>query len=315
MGYFEFTVKRFVSAVTTLFIASIAIFSILRLIPGDPAVIILGEAATEASIQAQRERLGLNLPVHHQYINWLTGVLTLQMGSSIASGTDIASYIFARYPRSMALALTSLFVAILIAIPAGIISATNRNNRYDYITLVATQIGISFPQFVLGIFLIMIFSASFGVLPSSGYVSPFDDLSGFIAHLALPAVTLGLINAAVLTRFVRSEMLEQLNEDYVRTAYAYGLNSNFIERKYVLRNALAPALTVVGLQFAKLMGGLVIIEEVFSYPGMGILILDALFARDYPVLQVGLLVVAGTFIVANFIIDLLYGWLNPKIRY
>lgn len=315
MGYFEFTVKRFVSAVTTLLIASIAIFSILRLIPGDPAIIILGEAATEASIQAQRERLGLDLPVHRQYTDWLSGVLTLQMGSSIASGTEISDYVLARYPRSIALAFSSLFVAILVAVPAGVISATNRNGKYDYITLVATQIGISFPQFVLGIFLIMIFSASFGVLPSSGYVSPLEDFIGFVSHLTLPAVTLGLINAAVLTRFVRSEMIEQLNEDYVRTAYAYGLNSNFIERKYVLRNALAPALTVVGLQFAKLMGGLVIIEEVFSYPGMGVLILDALFSRDYPVLQVGLLVIAGTFIVANFIIDLLYGWLNPKIRY
>jgi len=213
------------------------------------------------------------------------------------------------------LAFFSISIAVLIAIPFGVISAINKNSKKDYAALLFSQFGISLPNFVLGIFLIVIFSAQFSVLPSSGYVSPFESPTQFLLHIAMPAVTMGIINGAIITRFVRSEMLEQLNNDYVKTAKAFGHKQKKIIRKYTLKNALIPTVTVIGIQFGGLIGGLVVIEQVFSYPGMGLLILDALFARDYPVLQVGLLVIAATFILVNLLVDLVYGLLDPKVKY
>lgn len=315
MGWTEYTLNRLLSAVFVLFVASIAIFSILRLIPGDPAALILGVNANPVAIQQTRARLGLDLPIWEQYLRWLGGILTLNMGESMNTGGSIAELIRVRYPRSLILALSALLVAVLISLPLGILSSTNRNSVVDYLAVVFSQTGISTPQFVLGILFILVFAGQLNVLPSSGFVSPLESPVQFLEHITLPALTLGIINGAILTRFIRSEMLEELNKEYVRTAKAYGHPEQRITRKYVLKNALIPTLTVVGLQFAKLIGGLVIIEEVFSYPGMGILILDALFVRDYPVLQAGLLIVAATFIIINLIIDVIYGFLNPKIRY
>jgi len=315
MGWAEYSLNRLLSAVFVLFVASIAIFSILRLIPGDPAALILGVNANPTAIQQTRARLGLNLPIWEQYIRWLGGILTLNMGDSMNTGQSIYGVIQTRYPRSLILALGALLIALLIAVPLGILSSTNRNSIVDYAAVVFSQTGISTPQFVLGILFILVFAGQLNLLPSSGFVSPLESPRQFLEHIALPALTLGIINGAILTRFIRSEMLEELNKEYVRTAKAYGHPERRITRKYVLKNALIPTLTVVGLQFAKLIGGLVIIEEVFSYPGMGILILDALFVRDYPVLQAGLLIVAATFIFVNLIIDVIYGFLNPKIRY
>lgn len=315
MGWVEYSLNRLLSAVFVLFVASIAIFSILRLIPGDPAALILGVNANPEAIQQTRVRLGLDLPIWEQYLRWLGGILTLNMGNSMNTGQSIFELVQVSYPRSLILALSALLIAVLISVPLGILSSTNRNSIVDYLAVVFSQTGISTPQFVLGILFILIFAGQLNVLPSSGFVSPLESPVGFLEHIALPALTLGIINGAILTRFIRSEMLEELNKDYVRTAKAYGHTKSRITRKYVLKNALIPTLTVVGLQFAKLIGGLVIIEEVFSYPGMGILILDALFVRDYPVLQAGLLIVAATFIFVNLIIDVIYGFLNPKIRY
>lgn len=315
MGWVEYSANRLLSAVFVLFVASIAIFSILRLIPGDPAALILGANANPEAIQQTRARLNLDLPIWEQYIRWLGGILTLSMGNSMNTGQPIFEIVQERYPRSLILATCSLLVAIAISVPLGIVSSTNRNSIIDYVAVLFSQTGISMPQFVLGIVFILLFAGQLDLLPASGFVSPLKSPVQFLEHITLPALTLGIINGAILTRFIRSEMLEELNKDYVRTAKAYGHPTSRITRRYVLKNALIPTLTVVGLQFAKLIGGLVIIEEVFSYPGMGIMILDALFVRDYPVLQAGLLIIAATFIVVNLIIDIVYGFLNPKIRY
>jgi len=315
MGYFEYVINRIIAAVFVLISASIVIFSILRLTPGDPAALMLGVDATESAIEYQRRRLGLDLPVWEQYLHWVGQILTLNMGTSILTGTSIQDLLFIRYPRSFILAMASMAIATLIAVPLGVIGALNRNTKIDYAALLFSQFGISLPNFVLGIYFIMIFAAWFNVLPSSGYVSPFDSVTGFIAHITLPALTIGIINAAIITRFVRSEMLEQLHNDYVRTARAMGHPEKRVIRKYTLRNALIPTLTVLGLQFGSQVAGLVVVEQVFSFPGMGLLILDGLFARDYPVLQIGLLVIAATYIVVNLLVDLLYGYLDPRIKY
>ena len=315
MGYIEYVVNRIFSAAFVLFAASIVIFSILRMIPGDPARLMLGEDATPEAVAAQRSRLGLDLPVWEQYIDWLSDILLLEMGTSIMTATSIETLLVIRYPRSLFLALAAMGIALTIAIPLGVTAATNRNSRLDYSALFFSQLGISLPNFVLGIFLIYIFAAVLSVLPSTGYVSPFESPYQFLRHILMPAVTMGIINGAIITRFVRSEMLEQLNNDYVKTARAFGHEEKRIIRKYTLKNAMIPTVTVVGIQFAGLVGGLVVIEQVFSYPGMGLLVLDSLFNRDYPVLQIGLLVIAATFIVVNLIVDLIYGYLDPKVKY
>lgn len=315
MGYGEYVANRIITSSFVLFAASIVIFSILRLVPGDPALLMLGVDATPEAIEAQRRRLGLDLPIWEQYIQWITQIIALDLGTTIQTNRPVDDLLFIRYPRSVFLAFFSIGIAILIAIPFGVISAVNKNSKKDYAALLFSQFGISLPNFVLGIFLIVIFSAQFGVLPSSGYVSPFESPTQFLLHIAMPAITMGIINGAIITRFVRSEMLEQLNNDYVKTAKAFGHKQKKIIRKYTLKNALIPTVTVIGIQFGGLIGGLVVIEQVFSYPGMGLLILDALFARDYPVLQVGLLVIAATFIVVNLIVDLIYGLLDPKVKY
>lgn len=315
MGYIEYVINRILAAVFVLFAASIVIFSILRLIPGDPAALMLGVDATDRSIELTRRRLGLHLPIWEQYLVWIRDILTLNMGTSLLTGNEIEQLLVIRYPRSFILAMTSMAIAMLIAVPFGVLGALNRNSRIDYAALLFSQFGISLPNFVLGIYFILIFAAWLSVLPSSGYVSPFESVTGFLSHMILPSVTIGIINAAILTRFVRSEMLEQLNNDYVRTARAMGHPEKRVIRKYTLKNALIPTLTVLGLQFGSQVAGLVVVEQVFSYPGMGLLILDGLFARDYPVLQIGLLVIAATYIAVNLIVDLLYGYLDPRIKY
>lgn len=315
MSYASYILNRVLSSALVLFLASIVIFSILRLIPGDPAVLMLGIDASPQAVAQQRLRLGLDRPIWEQYLLWVEQILTLNMGNTIGTNRPIETLVATRFPRSFFLAVFAIGIALCIAVPMGLLAAINRNSSTDYAALFFTQFGISFPGFVLGIFLIIIFAGVFGVLPSSGYVSPFESFPRFLAHVILPGLTMGIINGAIITRFIRSEMLEQLSSDYVRTARAYGHPEKRIIRKYTLKNALIPTITVVGIQFGGLLGGLVVIEQVFSYPGMGLLILDSLFARDYPLLQIGLLIIAATFILVNLVVDLIYGYLNPKIKY
>lgn len=315
MGYTDFLINRLLSAIFVLVVASIVIFSILRLVPGNPAQIMLGQGASEQAVEAQYRQLGLHLPVYEQYIVWVIDIMTGNMGQSIATGQSIGALVMVRLPRSLFLAFLTIGLALLIAIPFGVTAATNRNSKIDYGALFFSQLGISIPGFVLGVLFIFVFAGIYNVLPSSGYVSPLVDPIDALRHAILPAITLAIINAAIFTRFVRSEMLEQLSGDYVLTARAMGHPESRIIRRFTLRNALIPTITVVGIQFAGLIGGLVVIEQVFSYPGMGLLILDALFARDYPVLQIGLLIVAATFIVVNLLVDIIYGYLDPKVKH
>lgn len=315
MSYPSYVLKRVLSSTFILFAASVAIFSIIRLIPGDPAALALGEAATPAALERVRIQMGLHLPIWEQYLVWITDIMFLDVGESLISGYPIATLLEVRFPRSLQLAFSALIIAVALAIPLGVTAAVNRNTRRDYIALVFSQAGISVPSFLVGIILILVFAGWLNLFPATGYQPLFEDPLGNLHHLILPAFAMGLINAAILTRFVRSEMLDVLNEDYVKTARAFGHPQKRIIRKYVMKNAMIPTITVIGLRFGGIIGGVVVIETVFVYPGIGLMILDSLLARDYTTLQVSLLLVATAFILVNLIVDLLYGWLDPRIKY
>ena len=315
MSWVSYAIKRVFVSLLLLLAASLVIFSIVRLIPGDPALIILGQFAEAGAAETIREELGLNEPFFTQYFIWLEGLLTGNWGESIMTGTPIADLILIRFPRSLQLAFMGIAIGIIIAFPLGIYAAVNRNSNADYGALFFSQFGVSIPNFWLGIMFILIFARYLNVLPASGHVAFTEDPIANLQHAFLPALTIGIINAAIFTRYIRSEMLEELGKDYVRTARAFGHSRKRIIRKYVLKNAAPPTVTIIGIQFGYMVGGIVIIEEVFTYPGLGQLLLNSLFSRDYPVVQLALLTLVATFIFVNLIVDLIYGYLDPKIKY
>jgi peptide/nickel transport system permease protein len=315
VSWISYALKRVAISVGILLGASVVIFSIIRLVPGDPALIVLGQFAEEGAADAMRQRLGLDRPVWEQYFVWIHGVVTGNWGHSVINNQPVRDMIAIRYPRSLQLALLGLLMSVFIAFPLGIVGSINRNKLPDYGALFFSQFGVSIPGFWLGILFILVFARYLNVLPASGYYPLTQDPVRNLQHAFLPALTLGIINAAIITRYLRSEMLEELSKDYTRTARAFGHPESRVTRKYVLKNALMPTITIIGIQFGYMIGGIVIIEQVFSYPGLGQLLLDGLLNRDYPVIQLSLLVLAATFIVANLLVDLVYGLLDPRIKY
>lgn len=314
MSLLRYIGKRLVISTGLLFVASIIVFMIIHLLPGDPAKIILGNMATDKSVASLRRELGLHLPLWKQYVNWVSGILSGNWGESLINDKSVLVLMETRYPRSLQIAVTSMAISLVIAFPLGVLAALNRNSIVDYVAVVFSQLGVSLPSFWLGIILILVFAKWLDVLPPSGYVPLGEGPVTSMLHTVLPAVALGLINAAIFTRYLRSELLEEFNKDYVRTARAFGHPRRRIVWKYVLRNAVIPTLTIMGIQFGYMIGGIVIIEQVFVYPGIGQLILDGLLKRDYPVVQMGLLLLAATFILTNLVVDVLYGVLDPRAR-
>lgn len=315
MGLLDYTIKRFVLSVFLLLGASVVVFSIVRLVPGDPAQILAGSFATQESLEGMRRSLGLHRPAYEQYLIWIGDVVRGDWGRSLINRRPVEGMIYTRYPRSLLLALFGMAIALVIAFPLGIVGGVKRNSLADYGALFFSQLGISLPSFWLGTLLILLFAKYLNLLPPSGYVPLSESVTGYLAHTIMPALSMGVINAAIITRYLRSEILEIMGEDYVRTAKAFGHPTHRIVRKYVLRNALIPTVTIVGIQTGYMIGGIVIIEKVFAYPGVGDLLITGLLNHDYPVIQLTLLVLAGTFIVINFLVDLTYGWLNPRIRH
>ena len=315
MSWVSYAMKRSVISAFILLGASVVIFSIVRLVPGDPVQILAGSFAQQGSMEALRHRLGLDQPFWVQYFDWLGNVLVGDWGRSVISGTHVTEMIANRYPRSLELAILGMLVAIVLSFPIGIIGGVNQNSPADYLALFFSQTGVSLPSFWLGTILILVFGKYLNVLPPSGYVPITESVVGNLTHAILPALSLGIINAAIITRYLRSELLEEVGKDYIRTAKAFGHPRRRIVGKYLLRNALIPTVTVLGIQFGYMIGGIVIIEKVFAYPGLGQLIITSLLNRDYPVIQMSLLVLAATFIVINFFVDLVYGWINPQIKY
>ncbi len=282
------------------------VFLLIHLVPGDPIQQMLGEGAPAADLQAARHAYGLDLPLGQQYLNYWKGVMRGNLGVSFRYNQSVSKLLRQRYPYTLQLTVAALLVAILLSVPAGVHSARRRNDWDDRTISVVSLFGLSFPNFALGPILILLFSIKFGWLPVSG--------SGTFANLVLPAITMGSALAAILTRMVRTSMLEELSHDYIRTARAKGVSETRVVYHHALRNAMIPIVTVLGLQFGALLAGAIVTEKIFSWPGVGRLTVDAISNRDYFVVQGSILAIGLTYVAVNFLTDLVYSVLNPRIR-
>ena len=293
-------------AIPVIWLVVSVVFLLIHLVPGDPILQMLGEGAPAADIAATRHAYGLDVPLGKQYLHYWNGVLHGDLGPSLRFNQNVTSLILHRYPYTLQLTLAALLVAILISIPAGVRSAQRRGKWDDKLLSVVSLFGLSFPNFALGPILILFFAIKLGWLPVSG--------SGTLANLVLPAITMGGALAAILTRMVRTSMLEELGQDYIRTARAKGLPEPTVVYRHALRNAMLPVLTVLGLQFGALLAGAIVTEKIFSWPGIGRLTVDAIGNRDYFLVQGCILAIGLTYVAVNFLTDLLYSAANPRIR-
>jgi ABC-type dipeptide/oligopeptide/nickel transport system permease component len=297
---------RVLYTVPVLWLVVSVVFLLVHLVPGDPIQQMLGEGAPAADIAATRHAYGLDVPLGQQYLHYWKGVLHGDLGPSLRFNQSVSRLIVERYPYTLQLTIAALLVAILISIPAGVRSAQRRGRWDDKLLSVVSLFGLSFPNFALGPILILFFAIKLGLLPVSG--------SGTFAHLVLPAITMGGALAAILTRMVRTSMLEELGQDYIRTARAKGLSEHAVVYRHALRNAMLPVLTVLGLQFGALLAGAIVTEKIFSWPGIGRLTIDAIGNRDYYLVQGCILAIGLTYVLVNFLTDLLYSVANPRIR-
>jgi len=307
--------RRLVATVPVLLLVTAGVFALIHLTPGDPIDAMMAESV-DATVKATlRRQLGLDQPIHVQYAVWMGRLLQGDLGRSIRNQEPVIENVRRRIRPSLQLAAFAMVISLVVAFPVGILSAARRNTPVDRINTTFALFGIYMPNFLIALLLIFLFGVTLRWLPISGYVDPFEEPLDGLRSLLLPAITLGLALAAVITRTLRSSMLEALAEDYVRTARAKGLSEGRVIRGHVLKNALIPVVTVLGLQLGTLIGGAVITEYVFALPGVGRLVVDAVFARDYPLVQGVILLIAVGFILSNLLVDLLYGWIDPRIRY
>ena len=302
----RYITTRLLYMVPVLWLVVSVVFLMIHLVPGDPIQAMLGEGASSTDVQAARHAYGLDVPIGQQYLNYWKNVLHGDLGRSLRFDQPVTRIISQRYPWTLQLTIASMIVALWFAIPAGVRSARRRNRWDDRVLSFVSLLGLSFPNFALGPILILFFAIKLGWLPVSG--------SGTLAHLVLPAITMGGALAAILTRMVRTAMLEEMSQDYIRTARAKGLSENTVVYKHALRNALIPVLTVIGLQFGALLAGAIVTETIFSWPGIGRLTIQAIGNRDYYLVQGCILIIGLTYIVVNFMTDFLYSLANPRIR-
>lgn len=308
-----YLLRRLGASLITLFIATVVVFLGVRALPGDPAVALSAELSDPAALQAIREEYGLDEPLVVQYGRWISHALQGDLGTSPKTGLSVTQTIAERLPITIELTVLALLVAVAIGVPLGIVAAVRRGSLPDFLCSTAALAGLSVPNFWLGILLILAFAVHIPILPASGFV-PLVDPVGNLSHMLMPAVVLGTALAAVIMRQMRSSMLESLGADYVRTARAKGMSERVVVGMHALRNSLVTVVTVVGLQLGALISGAVITEQIFVIPGIGKLIVDSVFTRDYPSLQGVVLVTATGYIVANLLVDLAYSLLNPRIR-
>ena len=311
---FAFLLRRLASLLPTLVLVSMLSFGLQQLLPGDPAKILAGEDQDPQVIAYLQATLHLDEPLPVRYGYWVWGVVQGDLGESVRTQLPVLDLILQKLPVTLELAVLAFMVAVLIGIPAGVVSAVARGSAWDHGANLFALWGLSTPNFWLGILLIMLFSVQLGWLPASGYVSPFEDLAGNLAAMAMPAFVLGNAIAAVLMRHTRSAMLQVMSSDYVRTARAKGLSERTVVIKHALRNALTPIITLGALELGTLLSGAVLTEQVFTIPGFGKLIVDAVFNRDYAVVQGVVLFTASTYILLNLLADLAYFWVNPRLR-
>jgi peptide/nickel transport system permease protein len=311
-----FLIRRLLQTLITLFVVSLISFTLSMVLPGDPSLSIVGsEGASEVMIQNLRQELGLDQPIVVQYFKWLGALVSGDFGISIRTRAHVLTLFGQRLPVTLELLFFGILFALLIAIPMGIFSALRPNTWVDTAGTVIAVSGVAMPQFFLGMILILVFSIWLGWLPSSGYVSPADNLLGNIKGMILPAISLGSVVAAEIMRQLRSSMLEVLNEEYIQTARAKGVPEFRVIIRHALRNALIPVVTLLGMRIGRLIGGIVIIEVVFSLPGIGRLLMNAVLFNDFPVLQAGVLLVALAVTFLNLLADVSYSFLDPRIRH
>ena len=314
----RYILKRLLSSVIVLFIVSLVVFLAMKAAPGDPAAMMLGPEAAEPEmkpvLEALRIKMGLNKPVHVQYFIWLKDLLSGDFGKSIRNELPVLPIIIGRIPATVELLIVGLFIGIILALPGGIISAIKRGTLTDYAISFLSASGIAIPGFWFGLLLILLFSVNLKLLPASGYVPFFEDPLENLKRVILPGISLGLYLAAYITRFLRTDMLAVLREDYILTARAKGLDETRIILIHALKNSLISVLTILGILIGSLLGGVVIIEQVFGWSGVGWLSIQAISLRDYPMVQGIVLFAAASFILANLVVDILYGLVDPRVR-
>jgi len=330
----KFIFHRVLSLIPTLLGISVLVFLMIQLIPGDPAEMMLGERASESALAELRERLGLDQPIYVQYGRFMGRLLQGDLGRALRTNEKITTEIFARFPATVELSLAAILIATALGMFAGIISATRQYSIFDYVSMVVSLIGVSMPIFWLGLVLMIIFSVNLGLVPLSGRLSynielevitnlyVLDSILTYnwaafkdaVWHLILPAFTLSTIPMATISRITRSSMLEVLRQDYIRTARAKGLSLWVVHYKHALKNAMIPIITVVGLQFGILLGGAILTETIFAWPGIGLWILNGVYARDFNAVQGGTMFIATVFVTINLVVDILYAWVNPRIK-
>ena len=307
--------RRLLSAIPVLFIVSLISFGLMRLIPGDPAAAIAGTSATPAQIEQLRRDLGLDEPVILQLLHYYQGLLRGDFGKSLLLGKGVLAATMERLPVTIGLSLYALVLTLLIGVASGIIAALRQNTWVDQVAMMIAMLGISIPGFFLGLLMIIFFAVQLGWLPSGGYVPFSQDPIGWLRSTTMPATSLALLQAGLLARITRSGMLEVLRQDYVRTARAKGLPERQVILKHALANALIPIVTVVGIIISLLLSGAVVTEALFSLPGMGQLLTQAVLSRDYPMVQGGLLLVTTFLVLVNILVDVLYALIDPRVRY
>jgi peptide/nickel transport system permease protein len=310
----EFLIQRSLISLITLFLITVIVFAGVRMIPGDPARVMAGTEADAAGLEEIRQRYGLRDPMPVQYVKWVGRALRGDLGESIRTREPVLRLVAQKLPITLQLAAYSLLIALLIAVPVGVLAAVRRNTAWDYLVSSLSLCGLSIPNFWLGIMLILLLSVRLQWLPASGYVSPFEDPWGNTQRLLMPALVLGSAAAAVLMRQTRNSMIEVLSADYIRTAYAKGLQTGVVVFRHAIRNGLIPVITIFGLQLGALIGGAVVTEQIFVVPGFGRLILEAVFTRDYPIVQAVVLITASAYVLVNLLVDVSYSLLNPRIR-
>ena len=307
--------RRLAATVPVLLLVTAGVFALIHLTPGDPIDAMMAESVDDTVKRELRRDLGLDRPLYLQYATWMGRLLQGDLGRSIRNREPVIENVSRRIKPSLQLAGLAMAISLLVATPIGILSAARRNSTIDRVGTSFALFGICMPNFLIALLLIFVFGVTLRWLPISGYVDPMEEPWDGLRSLTLPAITLGLALAAVITRTLRSSMLEALSEDYIRTARAKGLSDGAVVRRHALKNALIPVVTVLGLQLGTLIGGAVITEYVFALPGVGRLVVDAVFARDYPLVQGVVLLIAVGFILSNLAVDVLYGFIDPRIRH
>jgi peptide/nickel transport system permease protein len=310
-----FVLRRVLHLVPVLVIVSAVVFFVFRIVPGDMAVMRLGQNADPASITAMRQLLGLDRPLYVQYVEWLGNAVRGDLGTSYINEQSVTSLVLQTFPATLELAVMGMLLALVLSVPMGIVAALRRGTWLDHIARVLALVGFCMPRYWLAVLLISLLAVQVGWLPPAGYADLSSDPIENLRHAALPVLSLGLTIAAVQMRFLRSSLLDVLGQDYVRTARAKGLSPRTVAVRHALKNALIPFVTVVGLEMGSLLGGLVVVEQIFSWPGIGWLMINSITQRDYAVVQGSVLLIAGGVVLINLVVDVLYGYLDPRIRY